>query len=50
MNRTDFIAQVQDMIENAIMRAQGIGDWMPQPSPDEVAKDIADLVPQYAFE
>lgn len=50
MKRANFISEVSDMIEEAIMRAQGIGDWMPEPSPLEIANDIANLVPSYAFE
>jgi hypothetical protein len=50
MTRDEFVNEVAERIENAIMRAQGIGDGcIEDETPNEIAKDIASLLPDYAF-
>lgn len=50
MTRAEFIRQATEEIEEAIMKAQGIGDWMPERSPETVARHISFLLPGYVFE
>jgi hypothetical protein len=50
MTRAQFIEQVRPIIERVQESAQGIADWMGEMSPEEAAKDIADLMPQFAFD
>lgn len=50
MTRQEFEAEVSERVAGAIMRAQGIGDgFMSDETPDEIARSIARLVPDYAF-
>lgn len=50
MTRDEFVNEVAERIERAIMRAQGIGDgFIRDAEPDEIAKDIAGLLPDYVF-
>lgn len=50
MTRQEFETEVAERVERAIMRAQGIGDgFMADETPDEIARSIARLVPDYAF-
>lgn len=50
MTRIDFMEIVRDEIEEAVMRAQGIGDgFICDDSPDERAQHIASFLPDYAF-
>ena len=50
MTKAEFIQRVAEEIEDAVMRAQGIGDgFMSDAEPEERAKDIARLLPSYAF-
>lgn len=47
MSRKDFIEEVATIIEMAIMRTQGIGDYLGhEASPLELAAEIADLAEQ----
>ena len=50
MKRAEFIEQVQAIVERVQESAQGILDSLGEASPKDAAKDIADLVPPYAFE
>jgi hypothetical protein len=49
MTEAEFVAAVAEEIEEAVMRAQGIGDWMGDVSPQERARSIASLLPAHAF-
>lgn len=50
MTRATFIELVRDEIEEAVMRAQGIGDgFMCDDSPDERAQHIASFLPDHVF-
>ena len=50
MTKAAFIELVRDEIEEAIMRAQGIGDgFMCDDSADERARHIASFLPDFAF-
>lgn len=50
MTRQEFETEVAERVAEAIMRAQGIGDgFMSDDTPDEIARSIARLVPDYAF-
>lgn len=50
MIRADFIEQVQSIVERVHESALGIADWLGEVSPEDAAKEIADLVPQFAFD
>lgn len=50
MRKSDFIQQVQAIVERVQESAMGIADWLGEATPEDAAKEIADLVPPYAFE
>ena len=50
MTRAEFIAAAAEEIEEAIMKAQGMMDWVPERSPEEIAASISHMVPIYVFE
>lgn len=50
MKRKDFIEQVQAIVERVQESTQGIADWLGEATPEDAAKEIADLVPPYVFE
>jgi hypothetical protein len=50
MTKSEFAQLVAEEIEEAVMRAQGIGDgFMCDDTPQERAKHIASLLSDYAF-
>jgi ABC-type nitrate/sulfonate/bicarbonate transport system substrate-binding protein len=50
MKRKEFIEQAQAIVERVQESTQGIADWLEEATPEDAAKEIADLVPAYAFE
>ncbi len=50
MTKSQFIEQIQPIIERVQESATGIADWLGEATPEDAAKEIADLVPQIAFE
>ncbi len=50
MTRAEFIKRIQPIIERVQESTQGIADWLGEATPEDAAKEIADLVPAYAFE
>lgn len=49
MTRAEFVAAVREEIEEAVMRAQGIGDYQGDTNLDDRAESIANLLSPYAF-
>ena len=49
MTKEQFIRSATEEVEEAVMRAQGIGDWMPNRTPEQAAKNIAALLPGYIW-
>lgn len=49
MSREEFISQVVNIVERVQQSAQGILDHLGEASPEDAAKEIADLVPPSAF-
>ena len=50
MTREQFIEQILPIIERVSESAQGIADWLGEASPEDAAKEIADIVPPSAFD
>jgi hypothetical protein len=50
MTKVQFIEQIQPIIERVQESTQGIADWLGEETPEDAAKEIANLVPQFAFE
>ena len=50
MTRAEFIKQIQPIIERVQESAQGIADWLGEETPEDAAKEIASIVPQFAFD
>lgn len=50
MTKAEFIERILPIVERVQESAQGIADWLGECTPEEAAKDIADAVPQFAFD
>jgi hypothetical protein len=50
MTKAEFAERILPIIERVQGSAQGIADWMGECSPEDAASDIADMVPQFAFD
>jgi hypothetical protein len=50
MTKAEFVEQILPIIERVQESAQGIADWMGGASPEDAAGEIADMVPQFAFD
>lgn len=49
MTKDTFIQRATDEIEEAIMKAQGMMGWKPERTPAQVARDVAELLPDYIW-
>jgi hypothetical protein len=50
MTKAEFVERIQPIIERVQESTQGIADWLGEATPEDAAKEIADIVPQFAFE
>jgi hypothetical protein len=50
MTKAEFIERILPTIERVQESAQGIADWLGECSPEDAASEIADMVPQFAFD
>jgi hypothetical protein len=49
MSKEQFVSELADAIERAVMQAQGMMDYLPQASPQEIAEWAADAVSELAW-
>jgi hypothetical protein len=51
VTKEEFVEQTAELIEGAIRRSQGFGDYRGRErSPEEIAGDIASLMPEYIWD
>lgn len=50
MSKSEFIEQVQSIVERVQQSAQGIADWLGEASPEDAAQEIASLLPPYVWD
>ena len=50
MTRAEFVQHILPIIERVQESGHGIADWLGEVGPEDAASEIADMVPNFAFD